>query len=449
MQEKASNEVVRLRPGTSLYENFLSDQLAFFVELATVSSSPARVKVGPLTFSVVYDGPTAYDILTKKSQHFEKAGQLRRLGGILGEGLLTSEGELHRKQKRLMLPLFQKHRLERYVPDILAAVDVMEDRWRSSPDIEMDIESEMAALTLDAIGRALFGTSFTELAAPMGELLADLTLHYVPGSATGGDGPVDGPEDRDTRIARNTALLEASLGALVEERRSSDQAKAERKDFLQVVCDLQDADGSTMSVRQIRDEMITLAVAGHETTSTWLSWALLMLTRHPEEAVRIRMELESISKLELAEPHSLRKTQAFLLETLRLYPPVWNISRKALAPLSIGDAQFSEGDAVYICTYLLHRFPEFGAEAQIFSPARWNDLSPAELGKQGLFLPFGAGPRSCIGEGFAYREALLIFSRLARDWHFHGDPTRPVHAQALTTLKAREGIRLRVSERRS
>jgi len=367
---------------------------------------------------------------------FRKGRALQRAKRLLGEGLLTSEGEFHRRQRRLAQPAFHRRRVNSYARVMVEYAEAASARWRDGQ--ELDISDEMMRLTLAVVGKTLFdadvesdadevGSALTEvmnlfgyLMLPFSELLEKLPL----------------PPRR--RFLRARARLDAVIYRIIEERRRSG---VDRGDLLSTLLHAVDEEGDRtgMTDEQLRDEVMTIFLAGHETT---LTWAWFLLAQNPEAEARLHEELDAVLAAgrppEPEDVPALRYTEMVVAETMRLYPPAWALGRLALEDYEVRGYLIPRGALVLVSQYVIHRDPRFFPDPERFDPARWTPEAKSAR-PQFAYFPFGGGPRRCVGEGFAWTEAVLILAALARRWRPRLLPGRRVETQPRITLRPGEG----------
>lgn len=381
-----------------------------------------------------------WDVLVSDHRSFHKGPTMDAARRVLGEGLLTSEGERHRRQRRLIQPIFQPARLEAHVPTILALADRAAGRWRDGE--RMDLHAETSRLTLSIVVATLFGADLSAeeeraVAGALGEVLAQYARAFSPFLRLTERLPL--PANR--RFARATAVFDAVVYRLIDRRRSEG---ATGGDLLSRLLRAQDEDGS-MTSAQVRDQAITLFLAGHETTSNALSWAWYLIARNPDAEARLHAEVDGVDLGPggADDVGRLPFAAAVLDEAMRLYPPAWAIGRRTTRPHAAGAYELPAGAVAIVSPWLLHRDPRWWPQPRSFVPERW--LEPDRDRPRAAYLPFGAGPRMCVGEPFARLEAVLLLARVARRWRFETEAE--VGLQPAITLRPRGGMQVRALAR--
>ncbi len=372
---------------------------------------------------------------------------------LVGNGLFTNEDpDDHRRQRRLMQPAFHRERVAAFGAIMTDATHRHLAAW---PDEgRLDLHVELMDLTLTIVARCLFGVdpaAEDSAAAPaLTRALAGFASRMPPYGLAFLLGPwLHRHADRVApRLESANAVLEQFVQDLVARRR---QQAAPADDLLAMLLAARDVtgDGAGMTDRQVRDEILTLFVAGHETTANALAWSLLLLAQNPAAQERLAAEAAALGDrpASAADLENLPYTKMVLSEALRLYPPVWLISRQAVADVRLGDTPLAAGTRVFICPFTLHRRPEYWDEPLAFRPERFGADGPGERPRY-AYIPFGAGPRLCLGEPFAWLEGTLLLATLARQFRFAPTiPPEAVRLNAQATLQPRDGLTLRLRRR--
>jgi cytochrome P450 len=387
----------------------------------------------------------AQTVLVGDAASYGRSAEMRNLRPIFGNGLLSSEGDLWRSQRRRIQPSFTSQKISGYTATMLAAIQERAQLWTSGQTIE--IHSEMMSFTRDVVCRSLFGlqplSQLDTIAEAITTIFGDLRseILYLPIWQRL-------PTPRSLRWRRAVNVLYRTIDDIIRERRrNTAPTDPDRQDMLGALLNAQDEDGSTMTDIQIRDEVMTMFVAGHETSALSLTWAIHLLANHPhlqdqiaEEAIRITAG----SPLTGALYPKLKLTMAAVQETLRLHPPVWSMSREVTRDTRIGPHPVTKGDRIWIGIHNIHHDPRWHSDPESFLLSRW--LEPQPRPKLS-YLPFGAGTRMCIGQNFAFIEATLALAFLLRDIRFHSAGPQPVESEAWITLRPSSGIPIRVERR--
>lgn len=375
-------------------------------------------------------------VLVDNFRNYCKAGtpDLRMLKPMLGDGLLTSDGEVWRAQRHILAPLFRRHMVERFGPLIVEEAAMLRVTWLGRAGAPLEIGGEMSRLTLRIVSRALFGHDATEDAGRFSDAVEVLN------EAMGGLKPQDGAASY--HFAGALAVIHDVVErAIAAKRRQADGPV----DALSLMLNARDAAGHpAMTERQLIDQSVTLLLAGHETTAKALTWTFHLLGRHPEVAARLDAEIESLG----GRPPTVSQLAAFpyaaavLMESMRLYSPIWIVSRIAMGDDEVGGCAMSAGALAPISPYLLHRHEAFWDEPERFDPDRFLAANAASHHPQ-QFIPFGAGPRHCIGQHFATMEMQLVLLTLRQKCRLVHASDRDPELEALVTLRPKGGLWMR------
>jgi cytochrome P450 len=379
------------------------------------------------------------DILVTHQNKFKKSRMLERARVLLGDGLLTSEGDLHRRQRRLVQPAFHRDRLAGYGAVMVERSAVLREQWK--PGQSMDVLQEMMRLTLAIVAKTLFSTEVDSEADEIGTALTQVfdlfEIILMPFSETLEKLPL--PAVR--RFHRARKRLDETIYRLIAERRVDGRDAGDLLSMLLLACD--EDDQGRMTDPQVRDEALTLFLAGHETTSNALTWTWYLLSQNPPAEAAFHAELDRVLAGRLPsfeDLPQLRYTESVLAESMRLFPPVWAIGRRALEDYPVGDFVIPARSVVLMSPYAVHRDPRWFPDPLEFRPERWLTEDPARP-KFGYF-PFGGGARVCIGERFAWMEGILILAALGQRWRLRLEPGHPVETHARITLRPKHGMRM-------
>ncbi|HEX3814958.1 MAG TPA: cytochrome P450 [Mycobacteriales bacterium] len=375
----------------------------FFTRAAERYPRVAHVRLGGEHLYLLSHPDTVRLLLVEAGRNTTKSRGLQGAKRILGDGLLTSSGELHRLQRRLIQPAFHHERVAGYVAEMAAAADRLSARW--TPGRQVDMAAEMSALTLEVVGRALFGSDlerdFSAVREALTELLKAYNRSFLPW--------FDLAMRLGTPLARRVNAAKARLDAVVD-----GMIARHDPDSDDLLAAMQSA--GQMSPAQLRDESMTMLLAGHETTASTLAFAWYLLDRNPDAARWLWDEVDTVGP-----SGQLIRTRAVVAETMRLYPPAWVLGRRLTADLRIDDWTAPPGSTCLVSQWVLHRDPWFWTDPLTFAPQRWIDADGAfgldVPGQPRLaYFPFGAGSRICVGESFAWAEATVLLAGLARSW---------------------------------
>ena len=410
-----------LSANAALIRAFRRSPTAFLDVLAARGARTTPLRMGLERLLLLDDPGQVWELLTTHARSTAKGRGLVRAKLLLGEGLLTSEGEVHLRHRRALQPAFHPGRIAEYQEHFAQAARRSAERWSDGGNV--DLVAEMSAMTLDGAGTALFGADLRETAPQVARALTDLLEGFRVAMAPGGPRLLRSPLPIARRVGSAKAELDSVVDDLLRGARADDAPPGPVLDLL--------TSQPNFSVRQVRAEVMTLLLAGHETTAMALTWALAAIDQTP--AVRVRLEAEWDEAGRERVPASgrgdrLPLTMAVLAETLRLWPPSWMFSRRVLEPLTLGGRPVPAGTMCLISPYLLHRDPQWWTDPGQFRPDRWLTSQPGHGARfdpkapgqpRGAYLPFGAGPRMCIGEQFAWTEAAIVLAELGQAWRLH------------------------------
>ena len=399
-------------------------------------------------------------ILQDNSDNYTKGFVFDYLKTVLGRGLLTDEGESWRQQRRLVQPAFQHQRLGELAEAINASIQRMLGRWRAAPAVwEVDLAAEMTALTLDIVSNAVIGSPFASDGGAVSEAVRVAQEHInwqIMRLLTWSDRI---PTPRNRRFKRALAVLNDAVYALLDERRhelaardGSTRGAARRSDLLSLLIEALDVEGSEhMTEMQLRDEVMTILLAGHETTANALVWSWHYIAANPEVAERLRAEVDAVLDGRqpcLADLGSLKYTRMVFDEALRLRPPVWALFRCPLNDDVLGGYRVPSFTSIILSPYVTHRHPEFWDEPERFDPERFLPERVAERPRY-AFFPFGGGPRMCLGGEFATMEGVMALASMAQEFELEAVPNHEVALEPLITLRPAGGLPMIVRRRRN
>lgn len=421
---------------------------ATFERFARAAPYAGLLRAPGRTELVLSDPGLVRAVLVTQGRSFGKGEGLRKTRFLLGEGLLTADRERHRRQRPVVQPAFARARLAGYAETLTAVAQEHVAAWR--PGAVVDMAAEMQRLTLAAVGATLLDSPTGEAAARVGPALATALraweLALLPGMERLQDSRL--PWAARTRTA--LAELDAVVGGVVADARR----RSGGDDVVRGLLLAQDAadGGAGPGDRQVRDEVMTLLLAGHETTANALTWTLHLLSDAPYVADRLRRELVAVVGARApayADLPRLPYAYAVVAEALRLYPPAWVLEREALEDVEVGGIAVPRGTQLVMCTWVLHRDERWWTAPRAFRPDRWlaadgrfDETAPGQ--PKGAWQPFGGGTRVCLGESFAWTEAVLALAVLLRAWDPRRLPEQRVATRAAVTLRPAYGMRMRL-----
>jgi cytochrome P450 len=421
--------------------------LTFFTDVARTYGDVALVRMAGERLFILSHPRLVRDVLVTNQRNFRKGRGLERARRLLGEGLLTSEGAVHLRQRRLMQPAFHKDRIASYAAVMTDYADRIQRSWTDGGSI--DAAQEMMRLTLGVVGKTLFDADVEAQAQNVGRALTSVLDSFwvtmLPFYDVLEQLPL--PVFRRGREAR--AELDAIIYGMIAERR---KAPSDRGDLLSMLVLAQDEEnhGARMSDAQVRDEAMTIFLAGHETTANALSWMWYLLGGAPDVEARMHEEIDRVlgGRLPtLGDIPNLPYVEKVVTETMRLYPPAWIIGRRAIDAYPVDGYVIPARSVLVISPYILQRDARFFPDPERFDPDRWTPEFKAALPPFAYF-PFGGGSRRCIGEAFAWMELVLVASAIAQNWTLRPVPGHPVAPQPVVTLRLKHGLKMTAHRRR-
>lgn len=436
-------------PITGNLLSFRRNPLQFIQTSAKAYGDVVLFRFGPKrNVYLLTDPDLIKEVLVTKQASFRKAKGLQVAKAVVGEGILTSEGKKHLRQRRLMQPAFHRERIAAYGDVMVRQAALLLEEWKDGE--VRDIHHDMMKVTLAIITETMFGKSVKENADEIGHAI-DVGLKYVAHKASSFiDIPLSVPTRSNRRFLESNEVLDKTIYALIEERRQSGDTS--QRDLLGMLLAARDEDdGTGMTDEQVRDEVMTIFVAGHETTANTMSWIFYLLARHPEAEQKLHEELNAVLGDRLptvADIPRLTYTNLIVSETLRLYPAAWVINREVVEEVEIGGHTYQPGDTLMMSQYAMHRDERFYDDPEAFLPERF----AADLLKRippFAYFPFGGGPRVCIGNNFALMEAPLLLATIGQRFRLRlAEPNQAVEPEPLVTLRPKNGLPMRVEMRK-
>ena len=427
--------------------SYLRDPLRFLRATSEKYGDVVSVALGPMEVVLVSHPDLVEDILVTRNKLWQKDAYLQTLRPVLGEGLLSSEGDFWRRQRRLAQPAFHRDRIASYGTIMVDRTAQLASKWRDGE--VRDIHKDMMRLTLEIVADTLFGANVGDHAEDVGAALeavlavvADPMELFFPVLKRL-------PTPNRRRFDRGIKKLDAIMYGVIEKRRKS--GEGETNDLLSMLLHAQDEDGTRMSDKQLRDECMTLFLAGHETTALNLSWTWLLLSQNPAVTAKLARELDEVlgdRPVTFADLPNLRYTAHVIAESLRMYPPAWSMGREAREDVEVGGYHVPRGAQVWFCPWSIQRDRRWFDDPDQFRPERWEGDFAKTLHRYAYF-PFGGGPRFCIGQAFAQMEAVLTLATLARRFRVEVLPTPRATPEPSVTLRPKHGLRVRLHRRQS
>ena len=424
-----------------------NDPLALFLGSRDRYGDVVRFKFGPFQYYLVNDPDVVKHVLVDNPKGYTKSRNYLGLKVVLGEGLLTSEGDHWRRQRKLAQPAFHRDKLAGFATSMSRATRDMLTRWSSEGSARsFCIHSEMMRLTFRIVGLTLFSSDVDGDAKDVGQAL-EVAMHWANDYAESMIRvPPYIPTPGNVRFKRAKKTLDDVVFRLISERRAQAAKSGDFGDDLlgMLMASTEEGSSSGMDDQQLRDEIITMILAGHETTANLLSWTFSLLSKHPDVERRVREEARRVlgdRDPVLEDVRGLEYTKMVLEEALRLYPPAWVFERQAIAPDTLGGYPIEPGAIIGICPYVLHRHPDHWENPEGFDPERFHPERTAKRPRY-AYLPFGGGPRTCVGNHFAMMEAQILLAMIVREQRLELDPSHRVVLDPVITLRPKTGIRV-------
>ena len=397
----------------------------------------------------VNDPEWIQEILVNQAPSFIKERTLKRMKILLGEGLITSDDPIHMRQRRIAAPAFHRQRIAGYAGQIVESAAATRDSWTDGE--EFDVAEAMMQLSLRIVARTLFDTEVTaEVLSVADEVDTIMGLYNFLVAFPKLESVLHWPIPGVVKFRRARARLNVIVERMIASRRALSREDLEsRGDLLSELVAARDeaaseGPGEGMTDEQLRDEMLTIFLAGYETVANALSWTWYLLTQNPETARRMEVEIDAVlggREAQLEDFGALKYTEMVFAESMRLYPPAWAMGRQSTKVVELGEYRIPPGAHFFFSQYVMHRSDDYWDEPEAFRPERHTAEAKAERPRF-VYFPFGGGRRQCIGEGFAWMEGVLSLATMAQKWRLEFVPRYPVVAQAKITLRPKFPMRM-------
>jgi cytochrome P450 len=422
-----------------------TDALAVLRQLAAECGSIGHFRLGPFPVVFVNSPALIQGVLVDQAAAFDKGPALHRaVRPVVRAGLFNSEDPLHRQQRKTLAPAFTPRQIAGYADTMTAYAESMQQTWRDGA--VLDLTRELTSLTMSIAGKVLFDVDVFNETDELGAAITTALRYIIDAMFQAVPTPLSWPTARNRQTRAAIALIQHRLQAMIAERRHSAD---DRHDFLSILLRTRDEQGQPMADQQVQDEALTLFVAGHETTATALAWCFYLLLTHPAIYEQVQTEVDAAlggRTPTVADLPHLPYTLQVLKETLRLYPPGWLLNRRALRDVEIGGYRIRRGMLVMNSIYTLHRQPALFPDPERFDPERFRPANEKQIPRY-AYVPFGAGPRICIGNHFALMEAQLILATLIARVSFRPLPDQVIEPEGQMTLRLKQGYRTAIRRR--
>lgn len=424
--------------------DYARDPLNYLTNIARKYGDIVLLPTFGMPFYMLNHPDQIEEVLRHKHRCFKKDFYIIALRPLLGNGLLTSDGEVWRRQRAMAQPAFQAKQIQQYATTMVGHSDALVSTWR--PGETRDIHVEMMRLTLRIVNKTLFDADVNDEEGSVGRDL-EAAMEYYANPLAMFPWWRHVPTLTNLRFRRTLRRLDGLIFKMIAERRAS--GVGNRTDLLSRLLVAQDEEGRKMSDAELRDALTTLFLAGHETTALTLSYTFYLLAKNPEAEASLHAELDRVlgDRMPTVDDVSrLPYAEWAIKESMRLYPPAWTIGREALEDCEIGGCHVPKGAQILMAQWVVHRDPRFWPEPERFHPARWGEERMKDLPRCAYF-PFGDGPRICIGNSFAMMEAVLLLATIARHYRLELAEDRPLRLVPSVTMRPRDGIKMIVRER--
>ncbi len=423
---------------------FIQGRLGFLEENFREHGDVFKIRLGPKPILVVNHPDLVEEVLVTKNRSFIKHFALKRTKLTLGNGLLTSEGDFWRRQRKLAQPAFHRERIAAHADMMVEYTSRMLEGWKGGQT--RDAQADMMQLTLEIVAKALFGAEVHGESADASVAMEKLMNAFTQRVTRIVLLPEWFPTPRNLQMQRVVKSLDAIVYRMISERRNSG---VQRDDLLSLLLQAHDDEGSGMTDRQLRDEAMTLFMAGHETTANTMAWIWYLLATHPEVEAKLHQELDTVLGGRAPTMDDLPRlvyTDYLITETLRLYSTVWLLGRESIEPVTVGDYLVPKGWTVYMSQWVVHRDPRWYGDATTYRPERWADGLMKQIPRYAYF-PFGGGPRICIGNNFSLMETALLLATIAQKFRLKLAPDANVVPLPTMTLRPEFGVKVILEER--
>ncbi len=426
-----------------------TDPLGVAMMALSHSQRIARVRVGPVSMCFVFDPADIRRVLMDDNDVYQKTTRAyEKLRRLVGNGLLTSSGDFWLRQRRIAQPAFRRRCIEGFADTMVSHTKALCDRWRRDVgrDGPVDVADAMNLLTLRIAGETLMSADMEAEGREVGEVMSYLMERFNGLVGSPLPYPELWPTPANVKLWRAVKTLHGMTDRLIAERRSSG---AQVPDLLGMFMAAEDPDsGTQMDDRQLRDEVLTMLLAGHETTANGLTWMLYLLGQHPEVTIRLEEEVDRVLGGRTVSVSDIKEhtyTTQVIKESLRLFPPVWTVVRQASMDTELGGYKVSKGSYMFVSQYVMHRHPDHWSNPEAFDPDRFGpDKDDID---RFVYFPFLRGRRQCIGDRFAEMELTLVLATLVQAFRFELVPGHPVELEPSVTLRPKPGMRMNVTSR--
>lgn len=430
-----------------LMPEFRRNTLQAFVDLARIHGDFVCFR-GLWTSFMLIDPQDIEHVLQTNSRNYRKGKNYKELAASTGNGLFVSEGDVWRRQRRLAQPAFHHQRIASFAKIMTDSCEAMLERWRPFAECNepIEVDAEMLRLTLGIVGKALFSRDLSNEADTMNQSFGIIRTHMTERIMSIVKFPAYFPTAKNRRFRRAVANADQIVYDLIAERRSG---KSDTGDLLSLLMDARDEEtGDILSDRELRDQALTIIGAGYETTTQALAWTWYLLAKHPEVENKLHAEISHVldGRVPTFEDlPNLKYTLMVFQEAMRLYPPIWMMTRAAISDDNIDGYRIPANSEILLLPYITHRHPKYWEKPEEFFPEHFLTEKVAERPRFAYF-PFGGGPRQCVGNNFALMEAQMIIATVAQKYRLHLADEQTIEPEPSVTLRPRGGVRMILSQ---
>jgi cytochrome P450 len=424
----------------------LRDPLGFLTESRERYGDVFRYRIGPFLFHLVSHPDHVRHVLHDHNKNYVRSWLYKRTKEVIGDGLVSTEGDVWRRQRRMIQPVFTRHRVLDLAPAMTDIASEMMERWRggwAARGEPFDVYAEMMRLTLQVVGRTLMGVDLSNDVDVIGRSVTEMMFFLERRISSLVSLPPWVPTPRNLRFRRALGTMNGIIYDIIARRRAEGAAGDRHDDLISMLMSARDPEtGEAMTDLEVRDQVITFIGAGHETTAVALTWAWYLMSRHPEVEARVRGEVTQVLNGRVPTVKDLPRLgylRQVLEETMRLYPPVYAVARDAVEDDEIGGYLIARKSSVVVSQYVTHRHPEFWPDPERFDPDRFAPERVAERPRFAWF-PFLGGPHQCIGESFAMMEAQLVIATVMQSYRLELAPGANVSITPVMSLRPTNGL---------
>lgn len=427
--------------------NFRKDCLSFLKKMTNQYGDIVHFNLGPYRVVLLNHPDFIKQVLSTDNNNFVKGRPLEMAKELMGEGLLTSEGEFHKQQSRIIQPAFHGKMMNYYAPVMTFYANNLMNKWKEG--MTVDVLSEMVEMSIEIAGKTMFSIDIKEEVPDITKSLENIIPLFGRITLPFSEYLIKLPLPSTYRFYKARAQLDNIIYNIINARKKS---RLDNGDLLSLLLNAQDQidANNSMTDQQIRDQALTLFLTGFDTTSLALSWTWYLLSQNPEAEYKLHIELDNVLNGRLPtidDVPNLVYTKMVFAESMRIYPPIYVIARQAIEEFSISDYVVPAGTIVLTSPYLIHHDERFHHNPEQFNPNRWNNKNAYQQSRFDYF-PFSRGARSCIGQHYAWLEGVLVLASIAQNWKLKSISNKPIEFEQVINLRPKNGIKMKLSRRK-